>query len=621
MASPIFVPVGSSLPEQLALEAIAQVARFKGSGLPASYHVLSSIGSITRPILESFGDVAPGARGRSASTSSGGLQFCSAADIRRKDELLTNLGEDEYYEDYIDYNEGDSYQPFINDPKADIDKLSKVTYGEDESFNVKLKALVEELEDVFSMTLPSEPARLPPFHLKVNLEKWESSSNRLPPRVQSRTKNEKIRELTTELMNNGVNQHSQAEYYSQAVLAPKPHTNKTEWRFCQDFRNLNDASEFQSWPLPNTSHMFERIGAKKPKYFGILDLTQGFHQIAMSPESRKFTAYITHAGLQEYTRVPFGLKGAPPYFQQNIARIVLKDLLYVICELYIDDIIVYGATQEEFLENLRKILERMRQYNVKIKPSKVKLGLTTVEYVGRTIHEDGTTMQDEKTRKVLDFPLPDYVKQLRSFNGLAEYFRPHVYGNLSEVMRPLRNMVQHFEKAKTKLKWDTIPGAAEAFHKTKELIAMRAKLFFYDEDAPIFLLTDASDFGIGGYLYQIVDGKEQPVAFVSKSLTGPQLRWPTIQKEAYAIYYCITKLEYLLRDRSFCLMTDHANLTYINKTVNAMVQRWKTALGSYDFVVKHISGVRNIVADYLSRLVKNHMLEQEPDNELVEEAI
>jgi len=247
--------------------------------------------------------------------------------------------------------------------------------------------------------------------------------------------------------------------------------------FCQDFRNLNDESEFQSWPLPNTSHMFDRIGAKKPKFFGVLDLTQGFHQIALTPESRKLTAFITHSGLHEYTRLPFGLKGAPPYFQQCIARIVLRDLLYKICELYIDDIIVFGETEEEFLENLRKIYERFREYGVAIKPSKVKLGLSKIEYVGRELSHNGTTMQEEKTHKVLEFPLPEYVKQLRSFNGLAEYFRPHVYGDLSEVMRPLREMVRIFEKVKSKLKWDRVPGAREAFDKTKELISMRSKLF------------------------------------------------------------------------------------------------------------------------------------------------
>ena len=85
------------------------------------------------------------------------------------------------------------------------------------------------------------------------------------------------------------------------------------------------------------------------------------------------------------------------------------------------------------------------------------------------------------------------------------------------------------------------------------------------------ILTDANDYGIDGYLCQLIDGKEQPVAFVSKSQSDPQLRWPTIQKEAFAVFYCITHLEYLLRYRKFCLMTDHANLIYINKSVNMMV--------------------------------------------------
>ena len=126
--------------------------------------------------------------------------------------------------------------------------------------------------------------------------------------------------------------------------------------------------------------------------------------------------------------------------------------------------------------------------------------------------------------------------------------------------------------ARSKLKWADYPEAIQAFHSTKELKLMRSKLFFYDETTPIFLLTDACDYGIRGYLYKLVDGKEQLVAFISKSLSGAQLRWSTIQKEAFAVYYCITHLEYILRYRSFCLMTDHANLVYINKSINMMVK-------------------------------------------------
>ena len=168
--------------------------------------------------------------------------------------------------------------------------------------------------------------------------------------------------------------------------------------------------------------MFDRIGTKRAKLLGIIDLTQGFYQIALSPEVRRAPAFITYNGVRQYTRLPFGIKGGPSWFQQHIAHTVLKDYLYDICELYIDDIIVTRDTEEEFIENVIKIFERYRQYNIKAKPSKVKLRLTSVDNVGRELSHDGTRMQDEKTRKALDFPLPEYVKQLSSFIGLAEYF-------------------------------------------------------------------------------------------------------------------------------------------------------------------------------------------------------
>ena len=117
--------------------------------------------------------------------------------------------------------------------------------------------------------------------------------------------------------------------------------------------------------------------------------------------------------------------------------------------------------------------------------------------------------------------------------------------------------------------------------------------------------TDASDYGIGAYLWQSIRGKEQPVAFISKSLSGSQKRWDTPQKEAYAIFYSITKLDYLLRGVQFTVRTDHKNLIYINDTASPMVIRWKIAVQEYDFQIEHIAGRDNIIADGFSRLVPN----------------
>jgi transposase InsO family protein len=132
-------------------------------------------------------------------------------------------------------------------------------------------------------------------------------------------------------------------------------------------------------------------------------------------------------------------------------------------------------------------------------------------------------------------------------------------------------------------------------------------MYFVDPDLPLYLHTDASDYGIGGYLFQIVDGVERPNAFISQSLHDNQLKWSTIQKEAYSIFYCCKELDYLLRDRQFILRTDHDNLRFIHDSSNLMIIRWFMALQELDFILEHIAGVKNVVADAMSRLCANYM--------------
>ena len=132
------------------------------------------------------------------------------------------------------------------------------------------------------------------------------------------------------------------------------------------------------------------------------------------------------------------------------------------------------------------------------------------------------------------------------------------------------------------------------------------KLYFIDDDtrrSPVFLHTDASDYGVGAYLFQERDGQEYPIQFLSKAFDKVQLRWATGEKEAYAIFYAVKKLKPLIRDLKFTLRTDHKNLTYINNHASEKVMRWKLELQQYDFDIEHIAGVKNEVADSFSRLV------------------
>jgi Reverse transcriptase (RNA-dependent DNA polymerase) len=186
------------------------------------------------------------------------------------------------------------------------------------------------------------------------------------------------------------------------------------------FRNLNEFTEDASFPVPHVKQMFARIGTRKSKLFGIMDLTQGYHQAPLTTATRAYTSFITYSGVYQFARLPFGLKRAPSYFQEVMATIVLAGLIYMICEMYIDDCIVYGS------DRLRQVFMRFRQHHLLLKASKCHFGYSEIEYVGRVISEDGLKISQEKKRSVSDFPVPIISKQLKSFLGLTNYFRDFV---------------------------------------------------------------------------------------------------------------------------------------------------------------------------------------------------
>ena len=129
------------------------------------------------------------------------------------------------------------------------------------------------------------------------------------------------------------------------------------------------------WPIPNIRHMLQRIGNKRPKFFGKLDFTSGYHQAPLAKSSRIYTAFITHMGLYEWNRVPMGLKGAAAWFQGILASIVLIGLMYFICELYIDDLLVFAEIEAEFCERPDIVLTRIAKQNITVNPDKCITGI------------------------------------------------------------------------------------------------------------------------------------------------------------------------------------------------------------------------------------------------------
>ena len=300
-----------------------------------------------------------------------------------------------------------------------------------------------------------------------------------------------------------------------------------------------------------------------------------------------------------------GLQPASSYFQYCLLMIVFAGLAYEICEGYIDDIIVHGQSEPELLHNLRLVFERCRKHRIAFNPKKSKIGLDRIDWVGHQLDAEGLHFSKEQLNEVAQFPTSLGAKGLRSFLGLANYFRDHVR-HYADMERPMRAVITHYDKSK-KFVWT--PDAEKGFIAMQGAVRDSAKLYFLKDelDAQIVLRTDASDYGYGAYLCQILHGdREYPVLFMSRSFHNAELNWRTQDKECFAIYKALEKFQYLLYNRHFILETDNKNLTFLNTAASSRVYRWKLAIQRYAFNIRHIEGVKNIVADGFSRCVFDH---------------
>ena len=227
------------------------------------------------------------------------------------------------------------------------------------------------------------------------------------------------------------------------------------------------------------------------------------------------------------------------------------------------------------------------------------------------VDHSGVSFDRKKLQGILDFPKPQTVHQMQQFLGLTTHFRDHIpagqtragISDITSMERPLRELISTAKANRTnKLVWTD--SANESYPILQQAVWNCPKLFFYDATKPVYLHTDASNHGIGAYLFQMDDDKELPIAFMSKSLNDRQSRWSTFEQEAYAIFMALQKFQYLLRNIQFTIRTDHRNLIYVNNkaTSSNKVLSWKLELQQYDVYLEHIDGHRNTIADLHSRL-------------------
>ena len=228
-----------------------------------------------------------------------------------------------------------------------------------------------------------------------------------------------VEDMVADMLEQGVVEPSRSPWSSPVVLVEKKDGSK---RFCVDYRRLNSVTKMDVYPLPRIDDTLDSLAGCQ--YFTTLDLASGFWQVRMHPDSQEKTAFTTHTGLYEFTVMPFGLCNSPATFQRLMEG-VLAGLTPDTCLVYIDDVLVVGRTFEEHLENLRKVLERLRVAGLRLKPVKCIFAGSKVVYLGFVVSREGISPDPAAVR---NFPQPRDVKALRSCLGLTSYYRRFISG-------------------------------------------------------------------------------------------------------------------------------------------------------------------------------------------------
>ena len=412
---------------------------------------------------------------------------------------------------------------------------------------------------------------------------------------QAEIHNEEISKQTKDLLKNKITEDSDSPYNSPVWIVPKkpdPDGNK-RWRMVIDFRQLNEKTVKDAYPLPNITHILDQLGGAQ--YFSTLDLAMGFHQIKMHPKSKAKTAFSTPFGHYHFNRMPFGLKNAPATFQRLMDR-VLSGLQGIELFVYMDDIVIYASSLEEHTRKLLTLLERLDKANLTLQPEKCFFLRKEVCYLGHTITRDGVKPDPKKVEAVRRFPQPRNAKNIKQFLGLAGYYRRFI-PDFSSIAKPLSYLL----KKNVLFKWTESQN--EAFNKLKNILCTYPLLQYPDFGQPFIVSSDASNYGLGGVLSQELDGKVLPIAYASRTLSKTEVNYSTIEKELLAILFSVETFRPYLYGRKFTLETDHRPLVWLHnvKNPNSKLIRWRLRLNEYDYVIVYKKGTTNSNADALSR--------------------
>ena len=408
-----------------------------------------------------------------------------------------------------------------------------------------------------------------------------------------------VEDQVEEMLENNIIKPSNSPWSSPIVLVRKK---DGTWRFCIDFRKLNDVTVKDAFPLPQVADLMDNLAGHQ--YFSTLDLASGYWQVPVSESSQEKTAFVIPGGGHfEFLRMPFGLTNAVPTFQRLMLA-VLNGLLPLKCLVYLDDVLVVGRTFDQHCENLDEVLQAIESAGLKLKLSKCSFAKPSVDFLGFTVSAAGLAPNMTKVEAIREFPTPQNLTELRRFLGMTSYYRRFISG-FSDIAGPLHRLTHKGAR----FDWDK--NCQNAFEQLKEQLLSAPVLAFPDLNGDYILYTDASDVGVGAVLTQKDEsGEERVVSFASKAFAGAEKNWTTTEREAFAVVWALQYFHPYVYGRKVTIYTDHKALKWLRdiKHPNGKLARWILKLEEYDYTIEHLPNTKMQHADALSRAPVNTIL-------------
>ncbi|KAL0543549.1 hypothetical protein IC582_018647 [Cucumis melo] len=466
--------------------------------------------------------------------------------------------------------------------------LASVVDTREVDVSLSSEPVVRDYPDVFPEELPG----LPPHReveFAIELEPGTVPISRAPYRMAPAELKE-LKVQLQELLNKGFIRPSVSPWGAPVLFVKKKNGSM---RLCIDYRELNKVTVKKRYPLPRIDDLFDQL--QGATVFSKVDLRSGYHQVRIKEEDVPKTAFRSRYGHYEFIVMSFGLTNAPAVFMDLMNR-VFREFLDTFVIVFIDDILIYSKTEAEHEEHLRMVLQTLRDNKLYAKFSKCEFWLKQVSFLGHVVSKAGVSVDPAKIEAVTGWTRPSTVSEVRSFLGLAGYYR-RFEENFSRIATPLTQLT----RKGVPFVWRK--ACEDSFQNLKQKLVTAPVLTVPDGSGSFVIYSDASKKGLGCVLMQ----QDKVVAYASRQLKSHEQNYRTHDLELAAVVFALKIWRHYLCGEKIQIFTDHKSLKYFftQKELNMRQRRWLELVKDYDCEILYHPGKANVVADALSRKVSH----------------